>query len=98
MATIAFTGGAAPQVVYPTDIVEGELYFTAEGYVAYAATKANIMLFDDPSSSALLIPRDWRAETHLVRRFPFTRAPLGFQVTITNATKSLPVATGADIV
>jgi hypothetical protein len=84
MATINISSLAAPQFVAPNELKPGTLYYTAQAKLAYAATKTCVVLFEE-EARILFVAGAAADEAYVKERFPFTRAPAGTAVTLTQA-------------
>jgi hypothetical protein len=76
-----------------TEIRQGEIYYTAQGRIAYAITPTLVMLINDPHAEALMLASS-NDPLHPDRagtpRFPFTLAPVGSRITLTQTSADQP--------
>jgi len=101
MAAISTHHVDTPARIGPYDLAAGTIYYTAQGKLAYAVTRTLIMLVDDPSADVLTIGGKDRvhADRYGSARFPFTRAPEGTSICISQEmANKVPLVRVSDLV
>jgi hypothetical protein len=82
MAVSHFHAPPPPLCRTPSEIEEQGLYWTADGYAAYAATETYLVIYGHPKRSVLLMSKGHLKSKQLAETFPLRPFASGEEVVL----------------